>query len=281
MAVKSSFRKAVKQCVTPVYEYIPLWCFPKHQLQFKAYGMGIAKTGTTSLHVMFKQNYRSAHEAEVQYLFPKMIAFAHSKMAKTKFAEYIKHRDKRLSLEMDSSGLNCFLVDILVEEFKEAKFILTIRDCYSWLDSIINHQLLHPLNEVETYWQEGRNFVYRPQQFNYEKEEQLLADKGLYPLDSYLSRYRRDNNRVLNTVPTDRLLIVRTHEINQSVAKIEQFLNIPSGSLPTQVRAHVRKTQDKHHILSQIDRDFLTAKVDFHCRELMDNYFPEFKNIKH
>lgn len=78
-------------------------------------------------------------------------------------------------------------------------------------------------------------------------------------------------------MPKDRLLIVKTTEINQDIPKIEKFLELTPGSLLTQVRENVGREKQKHYFLTQIDPAFLEAKANFHCKELMDKYFPEVK----
>jgi hypothetical protein len=275
-------KNLVKPYVAPLYERIPGWCFPKYQRRFQAYGIGLPKTGTTSLHKMFSLNYRSRHEPETNLLIPKSIAFAQGKIGKKKFTEYIKLRNRRLCLEMDSSFLNGFIVDILVAEFKEAKFILTIRDCYSWLDSMFNQHIVSfnfdkKNNNIQSNREKWCHFIYEKYQFNHAQEEQILADKRLYPLDSYLSYYKERHNQILQTVPPERLLIIKTSEINQSIPKMAQFLDIPRESLPVNIHANVRRKADKYNLLAQLDRDFVREKVKFHCEEFMCQYFPEVK----
>jgi hypothetical protein len=68
---------------------------------------------------------------------------------------------------------------------------------------------------------------------------------------------------------------VKTQEINQSIPKIEAFLEIKPNTLPTHI--HGNKADKKLQLLAQIDRDFLEAKANLHCKELMDKYFPEIK----
>jgi hypothetical protein len=280
MLSKNALKNLVKPYVVPIYERIPGWCFPKHRRRFQAYGVGMGKTRTTSLHKMFSLNYRSVHEPEYNILTPKIIAFAHGEIDQKKFTDYIKHRDRRLSLEIDSSSLNAFIIDILVTEFKDAKFVLTIRDCYSWLDSVFNQRIacfnFEKKNNIQLN-REWLHFIYEKYQFKHAKEEQILANEGLYTLDDYLSSYKERHNKIFQTVPPERLLIIKTPEINQSIPKIAQFLDIPPESLLVNVRAHVRKEKDKYNLLAQIDRDFVREKVKFHCEELMCQYFPEVK----
>jgi hypothetical protein len=269
----------LKKAAIPFYEILPSWCFPERNLRFKAYCVGMPKTGTTSIHAIFSKPYRSAHEQEARFVINKIIAFANGKIDQGKLIRYVKHQKRRLGLEMESSSLNYFFVDILVNEFSEAKFILTIRDCYSWLESlIINIHLANPLS-MERHWFRRHLAELNVLRFGsiekHAKEEAILADKGLHTLDGYFSYWREHNSRVLAIVPEERLLVVKTREINQSIQRIEEFLGITPGTLPHNIRENVGRK--KFNILSQIDKDFLEEKADVHCKELMDKYFPEVK----
>jgi hypothetical protein len=139
---------------------------------------------------------------------------------------------------MESSSLNYFFVDILVNEFSEAKFILTIRDCYSWLESLISQHLsTRVLSErywFRHYWGDVNDLRFRTNK-KHAKEEKVLADNGLYTLDGYFSYWREHNSKVLATVSEERLLVVKTQEINQSLRKMEEFLGITPGTLPDNV----------------------------------------------
>jgi len=278
MLIKKFIRKA-NYLATPLYDILPSWFFPERDLRFKAYGIGMGKTGTVTLSIIFSKRYRTAHEPERRFFANKIVAFAHGKINKNDLIKYVNQRDRRLGLEMDASHLNLHLLDILVNEFSEAKFILTIRDCYSWLDSSINHRLARLGSSVEkrAWFRHMDDLRFGADRFKYAKEEKVLVDNGLYTLDSYFSWWKTHNTRVLSTVPPERLLVVKTRELTQSIPQIETFLGITPGSLLTSVHANVRRK--KFNILSQIDKDFLEEKANFHCKELMDQYFPEVKSF--
>ena len=275
-----------KNGATVLYDTLPSWCYPDRHLRFKAYCVGMAKTGTVSLHIMFSKHYRSAHEPDRRVLVHKILAMANGKIDRNVLTSYIKHRDRRLGLEMDSSHLNYHLmnyhlIDILVSEFPEARFILTIRDCYSWLDSATNFSLARPVFR-DKHWSQ-RHLValmrlrFRADELKHVKEEKVLAEHGFYTLDGYFSFWKEHNSKILATVPKEQLLVVKTSEINQRTQEIESFLQIPTGSLPIQVRGNV--AHKKFHILSKIDRDFLEEKANLHCKDLMDKYFPEVRGL--
>ena len=267
--------KKVHYWATPIYDTLPKQCFPERHLKFKAYCVGMDKTGTLSIYITFHQHYRSAHEPEFRFLVYKILAFANGKIDKSELIRYVKQRDRRLGLELDSSHLNYHLIDILVNEFSQAKFILTIRDCYSWLDSLINHYFTYPelRNWWRQHWVQFDKFRFKAEQFQHAKAEKILADNQLETLDGYFSYWAEHNSKIIAAVPEERLLVIKTSEINQNISKIENFLGITPGTLPTQVRANTAK--NKINLLSKIDPDFLEEKVNFHCKELMDKYFPE------
>lgn len=266
---------------TPIYDRLPTQCFPQRALKFKAYGVGTAKSGTVSLYLMFKhRHYRAAHEADSRFLIYKILASINGKIDEATLTRYVKHRDRRLGLEMDSSNLNYYLLDILVREFEEAKFILTIRDCYSWLDSYINLQLNRP--ELQNWWRihvkHLVDFEFGAHQFKHVKAEKVLSERGLHTLDGYLSYWAKHNHKVLTTVPAERLLVIKTQNINQDVPKIEAFLGLPTGTLPKRVHGNIAPR--KFHLLAKIDRAFLEDKVKIHCQSLMRAYFPEIKDFE-
>jgi hypothetical protein len=79
------------------------------------------KTGTTTMHAIFRKQYRSAHEPEARFTMKKILAFTKGNIDQSQFTQYIKHQDRRLGLEMNSSSLNYHSIDILVNECRDAK----------------------------------------------------------------------------------------------------------------------------------------------------------------
>ena len=78
----------------------------------RAFCVGQAKAGTASLAGLLSANYRAAHEPE---------------------------RAETLDLDYDVAWANQFIVDHLLAVFPEAAFIVLIRDCHTWLQSIAGH----------------------------------------------------------------------------------------------------------------------------------------------
>ena len=239
--------------------------------QAQLYCIGTAKSGTHSMDALLSSHLRSGHEPESDEIIDVILANAAGRMDDSEVDYYLLLRDRRLSLELDSSQLNIFLLHKLVQLFPNAKFILTIRDPYSWLDSFINHQLTHSASDK---WIAFRDFRFRPDLYVHQPEEAVLKDHGLYTVDGYLSYWGWHNRKAIAVVPEQQLLIVRTDQITEQVDEIAAFAGLPKGRLRKE-KSHSFKAPKKLGLLDRVDQQFLKAKVAEHCGGLVTRFFPE------
>jgi len=235
------------------------------------YCVGIAKSGTHSIADLFGDQVRANHEPDGHEVIGWIIDNAQGRLSDPEFETRIKRRDRRLRLEVDSSQLNAHFIEILVRAFPHAKFILTIRDPYSWLDSIINHSLS---DSTPPAWKRMRDFRFRPQLFQHSPQEKILKDNGLYTLDGYLSYWARHNSLVLDAVPHERLLVVRTDEITKRAQEIAEFTEIRRASADKE-NTHSFLARAKYGILDSIDGSYLNKKIEEHCSAYTRRFFPD------
>lgn len=241
----------------------------------RLYCVGAAKTGTHSIDSMFDDTVKSKHEADSEEVISKILEISEGRISDADLLSYIRQRDKRLCLDVDSSQLNFFLLDYLLEEFPDALFLLTIRDCYSWLNSFIDDSLRR---NPSGNWIKLREYRFRSSTFSHPLEEKVLKERGLYTLDGYLSYWANHNNKVLSSVPEDRLMIIKTNEITRRAHDIADFAGLPRETVQIQ-HSHAFKNPEKFHILREIDEAYLEAKVREHCGPLMRKFFPEIQSI--
>jgi hypothetical protein len=248
-----------------------------HLRRTRLYGVGTGKTGTHSIAAMFSGPVRSRHEPESIKLMEKIFALQAGRIKEEELKAWVRRRDRKLALEVDSSHLNFYILDMLIREFPEARFVLTIRDCYSWCNSVIN-QAARLAGKVHAFWPRLADLRFRPEIFRHAPEEKLLKEKGLYTLDGYLSHWNGHNGQVIEKVPKERLLVVRTDQIQQEALTIASFAGLPHHAVCLE-RTHEYQNPSKEQWLRQIDRNFLEAKVEKHCRPLMTRFFPEIKSL--
>ncbi|OGL42200.1 MAG: hypothetical protein A2043_06700 [Candidatus Schekmanbacteria bacterium GWA2_38_9] len=240
------------------------------------YCVGTAKSGTHSIEAIFRGQLRSAHEAESNKVIDTILDVSAGRIDDEELRHYVLKRDRRLWLDVDSSQLNFFLLDKLVELFSDAKFILTIRNPYAWLDSFINHQLAYKSSDK---WIQLRDLRFRPDIYTHSQGELALKEKGLYTLDGYFSYWAHHNRTVIETVPEDRLLIVRTDKISECIEEIAAFAGVSKSNL-NQEQSHTFKARAKFHLLDKVDQEYLEYKAKEHCGDLSDRFFPEIQSKK-
>jgi hypothetical protein len=237
----------------------------------RLYCVGAAKSGTKSIADCFRQSLRSAHEPESEQTIDTILSVAQGTMTREALREYVCQRDQRLSLEVDSSQLNYFILGELVALFPDARFVLTIRDPYSWLDSFINHQLNRPSTPR---WTRLRELRFRARDLKHPSEEDALRRRGLYTLDGYLSYWNTHNQNVCSSVAAEQRLVVRTHEISQRAGEIARFAGL-DPSVADSTSSHSNKAETKHCLLGELNAEYLASKVHEHCGTLMQAVFPD------
>jgi hypothetical protein len=243
--------------------------------QIRGYCVGLPKTGTTSLEGLFKTHCRVAHEPEAGDLVQTILLRAKGDLTGPQFLDWLKKRDERLALDLESSNFLVYLVPALVHEFPDAKFILTLRDCISWLDSFLNMCLNEPPNRPELL-SRLRQARYNAGNPPHDDKERPLKERGLFTVRGYLTYWTWHNRKILDSVPSNRLLVLKTHEITERAEKIAEFLGLD----PSKVRlegAHQNKTLKKSNLLSELDPDFVNEAARECCGELMREYFPEYR----
>ncbi len=255
-------RRILRECVKAG----PLWPLI-HPRRFHAYCVGPPKSGTVSVWGLFSERCRAAHEAGrpvVVELINRKIQGSHEPRTLMK---RLRNRDRDLRLEMDSFSLLAAFSGELVSAFPQSRFILTVRSPQKWLNSIMNQHLNvdvsnRPADRL------ARQLLYNPPGSAYSKGEGVLEDRGLFPIDGYLEGWCTHYSWVLDSVPEERLLVIRTEDLRSSVDRIASFLGI-STDLVDADRSHLHRASHDHGILALLPSGLLEEKIDSRCRELL------------
>ena len=242
----------------------------------RLYCIGTAKSGTHSVAEMFAPPVRSQHEPDHRHLIDVVVDAAEGRLSEDHVRKWLRSRDRRLMLDVDSSHMNFFILDALLRAHRRARFLLTIRDCYSWLNSMMKHSLryTHP----HPAWGRFREFRFRGDGLVHAPEERALQEKGLYTIDGYLAYWAMHNETALRKVPAQRLLVVRTDQITARAAEIASFARLPVHVVQTD-RSHAFANPDRSSLLDEIPPAFLEERVERHCRKLMSQFFPEIERL--
>lgn len=237
--------------------------------RFHAFGVGAPKSGTTSIASMLEAQYRSLHEPDAEETIENILLNAQGSLSRETLTRYVASQDSARRLEMNSSSFNVHLLPCLLQLFPHSKYILTIRDCYSWLDSLLGHVTFRTTSST---WERFRAFRFG-RSARYHKEEKDLKEKGFFPLDGYLGYWSWHNQYVLDTVPPERLLVLRTDEISTRIDEIACFLGVDASSIQIS-RSRGNIAHQKGDFVSSLPSRFLVERASEHCAALMDKYYP-------
>lgn len=236
------------------------------------YGVGTGKSGTTTLARMFAKSFRAAHEADLGSLLRMAAEATEGRHDPAALRAALRARREELQLEVDVAAAFNPMVAYLVEEFPTASFIVTIRHCLEWLESRIDQRAKMRGEGWSTVGElraaELRVYGDTP----YGPGEQILEELGLPPVAGLLRRWADANHRVLEAVPAERLLVVRTEDIDDSVERIATF----AGCAPTDlVVARANQRVVRTGALERIDPGVLRDAAERECRDLMVRFWGE------
>lgn len=184
-------------------------------LPTRVFGIGMHKTGTTSLHVALQMlRFDSVHWKSVKW-------------AKKLWMEMLES-SRSIALEKHYC-LSDLPIPLLYEKLDKAypgsKFILTTRDEASWLKSVNNHW--SRWNQFKVTWKKENSF---PLQIHKELYGQTDFDEAVF-----LARYRKHNADVLEYFkdrPDDLLIMDMTKSSSGNWADLCGFLGQPVPSEP-------------------------------------------------
>ena len=219
------------------------------------------------------ENYRSAHHPDEEVRLPLATAYLRGELDEAAAQRILRRRDRLLWLEMESSSLGGILIEPLSRACPSKKFVLTIRDVYSWCDSWIDHNINLPPSHSSP-WGALDRIRLRIKDFQPTKFDSPLTARGLPPLACYFQLWANHNARVLEAVPSSRLLIIETHQITARVPEIAAWAGVPVETLQLE-RAWLFSSPKKHHVLTTLDESYVRETADRLCGSLMKEYFAE------
>ena len=240
--------------------------------RFHAYCIGLPKTGTTSIGTIFG-NYRS-DKWESPEQKDAFCDFIEGKLTKSQVLKFVLQRDRRGRLEMDATSGNWMYLDILKQQFPAAKFILTVRDCYSWCDSLINVLIARAVGEELPAIARLFRCWGKYEIADLFRDEKTAIKRIGDILDCILPMWIQSDS-VARRAPASRTLVVRTSDISSSLKTMADFVGVKPATL-LKDRDHSRETWRKFHIFQKVDRGLLEKKFSAYADSaLMRKYFPE------
>lgn len=241
----------------------------------KAFCAGQAKSGTASLAALLAANHRAAHEPEREKLLEIILRESRGEVSESAFRSYLLARDKRLNLQYDIAWGNQFIIGHLLTVFPDARFIVLVRDPYTWLQSICGHVVSRNIPpDVRAFL----DWWFRPDLYPHTQHDRALERLGVYSVAAYLNAWNRHVTVCTEVIPPGRRLILRTHDLSQSHQELANFLRIPTESLNIR-DAHINRGTWQGPMESLVDRCYLSEMVNSIACNMMRHYFPDVASV--
>ncbi len=233
----------------------------------KFFCVGLFRTGTTTMCEMFARSFPSDHEFRVEDEIDVLVSRISGAITDAEIRAFVRDRDAARPLVMDSCGAHFGILDVLVDEFPEAKFLLTLRSVYAWMNSCVG----------KLYGDYVGGWGSRAGEFM--NSLTFLPGGGLVLedrsgskmcLEQMIKAWASINRRIQEVVPAHRLLVLNTEDLAGSTHAIASFCGIEE-SLLDGCHSNAGQAAD---FLSCFDAAKLESLVRRHCSELMAERYP-------
>lgn len=243
-------------------------------LRFHAYGVGLPKTGTTSLSAMLT-NYRSGHETWLDFLAEPAVARVRGAIDDEIFWETVRNRFVPLRAEMDCVTCHHLYVDVLQEKYPKAKFVVTYRDVRSWANSLLDLIMLRrrtPLDQrIDRNWYRSYGDWISEGTLSLDPADDT-DDTAVLPA---LMRSWATYMRVMpHALPAERTMWIKTSELTARVPDLAEFLRIPKDTIVMD-KVHSNRTLASFDRFTRVDLDMVDSVYAEHCAAIMAEHFPE------
>jgi hypothetical protein len=239
--------------------------------RFQAYAIGTPRSGTHSIDGLMAQHNRSSHEPEAFSTMLYLIRYLDGAYTDGEMVSLLRARDRLLTLEMEASHYLHHVIHLLVDAFPKAKFVLTIREPYAWLESEISRNMLTSRMPAWRALEERR---YRPYSSPFgEGDARLAGLDNVRSVVTYLRYWRDHNEKVLAAVPGERLLIVRTNQLSQEYGRLADFLGISSQALDAEGAHRGLRLGPQFSLADYADEGFIRRSIETECGPLVKRFF--------
>ncbi|MBX3729012.1 MAG: hypothetical protein KF858_07485 [Candidatus Sumerlaeia bacterium] len=237
-----------------------------HPRRLHLYGIGTGKSGTVSLAGLFQKHYRAEHEPAAARSQTLALAHMRGGLGDAPFRRAVLDLERDLWLEVNVAYFNIHFLPVLVDAFPESKFVLTVREPASWVRSVVDMYLHLRETSRDRTWKDLVDERLRTTS-PHPPEEQPLAEVGLPPLEGFLNLWTWHNRTALETVPPERLFVLRTHDIGKRLDELAHFAGIDPATLDA-ASAHLHKAPARFGVIERIDPAHRDAQIRAHCGDL-------------
>ena len=225
---------------------------PFKTLDHKVYYVGLPKTGSSSIYAML-YNFGSNHEFMFGESMNTIWMRTAENLSDDAWYSFIEARNKASELKPDISTFNHYFIPHLSKAGRGVKYIYCFRDCKPWLNSFVNFIVYQLAALPAEMWHDiyvdllFEMSISKPEFTDIEK----VKEKAEIFIPILINYWVAQNNKILDFIASEDVLLLRTNEITESAGRLARFLNVDVEMIDS-TRTHENKgpnTTDwaKHH----------------------------------
>jgi hypothetical protein len=250
--------------------------------RFHVLTVGLPRTGSTSLYTLFT-NFRAGNEFMERETIERIVERHNGALTPPGFEQYLRRRHAEADLEMDSASFHHLYLDFLVEEYPDARFIMTIRSPYDWANSYIKmvmgwHRRFTTEGDPLPAWMEdyGR-MLFGEFSWDWVASPTSVAERAEPLADAFIRHWADANRRALARLPAGRSLIVRTELLSQSCARIARFAGVAPERLTNQ--HHSNAHPDRTDLLRTLGRSWVNQRARTYGADVLESAGIELEGV--
>ena len=244
--------------------------------------VGLGKTGTTSMAATFGA-YRSGHEVDATRMKRLAGQARTGDLDPARTKRELRRRDLRYRLEVDSAQFLTPFVTQLAALHPRARFVVLIRDCFSWMNSLLEHwaRVTQRVPEGRADTLEASGIYELPDVVRswFTVEGQLREGRATAGLAASLLRtWGTTYPRLLAEVPEGRTLVIRTDDIDTSALQLAEFCAVDPATLRPGLHWNVGPS--RQGVLGAVPQALVLREAERWCTPLMERYWgPEWRDL--
>jgi hypothetical protein len=239
--------------------------------RLRLYVVGMAKTGTTTMADVFGQ-YRSYHEIDRRRMVPTSARAIAGELSTRQATWEMRRRSIRFGLEVDSTWFLWPFVPDLRALYPDAQFVVLIRDCFSWLDSMVEHWIRTDSRGGPRNKQPLRRALFAGADApSAAADDRALTERGYPPVGAMLERWSTTYTTLIADDPEHRTLVLRTEDLDGAREQLAAFCRVAPSTLATSVRRNAATRREG--LLAEVPVRHVIAEAERACGPVMQQFW--------
>jgi hypothetical protein len=254
--------------------------------KFHVINLSMPRTGTTSFAGMFDR-FPATHEFMISETIPVLLDFHEKKISAPALADFLKERDVRAAHWVDSASFFFFAPEGVIGTFPEAAYFFAVRDCESWILSMVDNSMFIHRMIVEGSATVNLGFLDRYSEFfisGHERalflDKKRLTSNALHIVKELAAIWNTYTVRVAEAMLTlgeKQRLVIPLKNLSYETDRIAALAGIPPSAL-NMTKLHINKDRD----LGAVRQLLASGKLHETCsipQKRVDDWFTAHRGV--